>query len=242
MLDASHTLLHTHTHTHTPILSTSPALDTMGKSMCQALPAKLPRVDRHHDIGATHCACGQAFQRIGEEVSEQLDCVPAQFSVRECPSMRTLSSAPRQGLTSRVHQLLRYHLSIGSFAPGQRLKLRALVAATYLEIAHLRCLLEGLAAEAVAQLATAEQIDDMAAIHPRIAEAQAARRLPRQRAGQPRCPFDRLPTGAHAGAGAAGRQPVVDGGAGDHHDGQRPDRLLAEPPAAQALHRRLAPA
>ena len=52
-----------------------------GKAVRQALPAGLPRVDRHHDLGATHCACGQAFTRIGEEVSEQLDCVPAQFFV-----------------------------------------------------------------------------------------------------------------------------------------------------------------
>jgi len=47
----------------------------------QALPANLPRIDRHHEIDETHCACGQAFKRIGEEVSEQLDCVPAQFFV-----------------------------------------------------------------------------------------------------------------------------------------------------------------
>ena len=52
-----------------------------GKAVRQALPANLPRVDRHHDLGATHCACGEAFTRIGEEVSEQLDCVPAQFFV-----------------------------------------------------------------------------------------------------------------------------------------------------------------
>jgi transposase len=47
----------------------------------QALPANLPRIERHHEIDATHCACGQPLKRIGEEVSEQLDCVPAQFFV-----------------------------------------------------------------------------------------------------------------------------------------------------------------
>ena len=52
-----------------------------GRAVRQALPANLPRVDRHYDIGATHCACGQAFKRIGEEVSEQLDCVPDRKSV-----------------------------------------------------------------------------------------------------------------------------------------------------------------
>ncbi len=52
-----------------------------GQAVRQALPAGLPRIERHHEIEATHCACGQALQRIGEDVSEQLDCVPAQFFV-----------------------------------------------------------------------------------------------------------------------------------------------------------------
>ena len=37
----------------------------------QALPANLPRIDKHYEIEQTHCACGQAFKRIGQEVSEQ---------------------------------------------------------------------------------------------------------------------------------------------------------------------------
>ena len=72
-----------------------------GKSVRQALPVNLPRVDRHYDIGATHCACGQAFKRIGEEVSEQLDCVPAQFFVLRhirgkyaCACCQTIQAAP----------------------------------------------------------------------------------------------------------------------------------------------------
>ena len=67
----------------------------------QALPASLPRVDRHHEIDATHCACGQALKRIGEEVSEQLDCVPAQFFVLRhirgkyaCACCQTIQAAP----------------------------------------------------------------------------------------------------------------------------------------------------
>ena len=69
--------------------------------MRQALPASLPRVDRHHELEATHCACGQAFKRIGEEVSEQLDCVPAQFFVLRhirgkyaCACCQTIQAAP----------------------------------------------------------------------------------------------------------------------------------------------------
>ena len=72
-----------------------------GKAVRQALPANLPRVDRHHDIDAKHCACGQAFKRIGEEVSEQLDCVPAQFFVLchirgkyACVCCQTIQAAP----------------------------------------------------------------------------------------------------------------------------------------------------
>ena len=67
----------------------------------QALPAGLPRVERHHEIEATHCACGQALERIGQEVSEQLDCVPAQFFVLRhirgkyaCACCQTLQAAP----------------------------------------------------------------------------------------------------------------------------------------------------
>jgi transposase len=72
-----------------------------GQAVRQALPASLPRVDRHHELGATHCACGQAFKRIGEEVSEQLDCVPAQFFVVRhirgkytCACCQTVQAAP----------------------------------------------------------------------------------------------------------------------------------------------------
>ena len=61
-----------------PASATPPA---KGKAIRQALPASLPRIERHHEIEETHCTCGQALKRIGEEVSEQLDCVPAQFFV-----------------------------------------------------------------------------------------------------------------------------------------------------------------
>ena len=71
------------------------------KSVRQALPANLPRIDRHHEIGATHCTCGVAFTRIGEEVSEQLDCVPAKFFVLRnirgkyaCVCCQTIQAAP----------------------------------------------------------------------------------------------------------------------------------------------------
>jgi transposase len=71
------------------------------KPVRQALPANLPRIDRHYDNAATHCACGQAFKRIGQEISEQLDCVPAQFFVLRhirgkyaCACCQTVQAAP----------------------------------------------------------------------------------------------------------------------------------------------------
>jgi len=50
----------------------------------QALPAHLRRVEHRHEPADTHCAtpgCGQPMQRIGEDVSEKLDIVPAEFFV-----------------------------------------------------------------------------------------------------------------------------------------------------------------
>ena len=47
------------------------------------LPADLPRVEVVHDIPESEkvCACGQPLVRIGEEISEKLDIIPAQVKV-----------------------------------------------------------------------------------------------------------------------------------------------------------------
>ena len=50
----------------------------------QALPEHLMRVEHHHEPEDTTCptqGCGQPMQRVGEDVSERLDIVPAQFFV-----------------------------------------------------------------------------------------------------------------------------------------------------------------
>lgn len=72
-----------------------------GQAVRQALPASLPRIEHHHELQQTHCACGQAFKRIGQEVSVQLDCVPAQFFVLRhirgkyaCACCQTIAAAP----------------------------------------------------------------------------------------------------------------------------------------------------
>jgi transposase len=45
----------------------------------EALPAHLRRVEHHHEPQDTTCACGKPMVRIGEDVSERLDIVPAEF-------------------------------------------------------------------------------------------------------------------------------------------------------------------
>jgi small-conductance mechanosensitive channel len=47
----------------------------------QALPEHLRRVEHHHEPENTTCDCGKAMVRIGEDVSERLDIVPAEFFV-----------------------------------------------------------------------------------------------------------------------------------------------------------------
>jgi transposase len=47
----------------------------------QALPDHLKRVEHHHEPQNTTCDCGQAMVRIGQDVSERLDIIPAQFFV-----------------------------------------------------------------------------------------------------------------------------------------------------------------
>ena len=66
-----------------------------------ALPARLPRVERHHEPDNTTCACGCALKRIGEDVSEKLDYTPGVFTVERhvrgkwaCTQYKTLVQAP----------------------------------------------------------------------------------------------------------------------------------------------------
>ena len=56
---------------------------TRGKPKRRTLPDDLPRDVIEHDIPEEdkHCACGCMKQRIGEEVSEQLEFIPAQLKV-----------------------------------------------------------------------------------------------------------------------------------------------------------------
>ena len=51
----------------------------------EPLPAHLPRVDQHVEPEDTNCPtpeCGQPMVRVGEDISERLDIIPAQFFVQ----------------------------------------------------------------------------------------------------------------------------------------------------------------
>ncbi len=47
----------------------------------QPLPSQLERIIHRHEIEPAICTAGHPLTRIGEEISERLDCVPAQFFV-----------------------------------------------------------------------------------------------------------------------------------------------------------------
>jgi transposase len=66
-----------------------------------ALPARFPRMDRHHEPENTTCGCGCQMSRIGEDVSEKLDYTPGVFTVERhvrgkwaCAQCKTLVQAP----------------------------------------------------------------------------------------------------------------------------------------------------
>lgn len=77
------------------------APDTRRKPKRQALPEHLKRVEHHHEPENTTCGCGQAMVRIGEDVSERLDIIPAEFFVHRhirgkwaCKCCQTLVQEP----------------------------------------------------------------------------------------------------------------------------------------------------
>jgi transposase len=62
-----------------------PAQVPRAKPRRQALPEHLERVEHHHEPESTACPtpeCGRPMQRIGQDVSEKLDIVPARFFVQ----------------------------------------------------------------------------------------------------------------------------------------------------------------
>jgi transposase len=71
-----------------------------GQAKRQALPSGLERIEHHYEISPAVCPQGHSLTRIGQEISEQLDCVPAQFFVHRhirgkycCAACQTITAA-----------------------------------------------------------------------------------------------------------------------------------------------------
>jgi transposase len=68
----------------------------------QPLPPHLPRTDIHHPLASCDCGqCGKTMVRIGEDITEKLHVVPAQFSVERhiypkyaCRPCETVAATP----------------------------------------------------------------------------------------------------------------------------------------------------
>ncbi len=80
---------------------TTQASSEKSKPKRAALPANLPRVERHHEPENTMCVCGCGLKRIGEDVSEKLDYEPGKFTVERhirgkwaCLHCKTLVQSP----------------------------------------------------------------------------------------------------------------------------------------------------
>ena len=74
---------------------------TKSKPRRQVLPEHLRRVEYRHEPENTTCECGQAMARIGEDITEKLDIVPAEFFVHRhirgkwaCKCCQTLVQQP----------------------------------------------------------------------------------------------------------------------------------------------------
>jgi transposase len=66
----------------------------------QALPGHLERIEHRYEIEPAICSQGHPLKRMGEDISEQLDCVPARFFVHRhirgkysCACCKTLQAA-----------------------------------------------------------------------------------------------------------------------------------------------------
>ena len=74
----------------------------------QALPGHLRRVEHHHEPDDTTCMtadCGQAMTRVGEDISERLDIVPAEFFVhRHIYGKWTCRCCQRKGIERLVQE------------------------------------------------------------------------------------------------------------------------------------------
>ena len=81
---------------------TAPSTPPKNPPKRKSLPDTLPRVEVRHDLATCTCPdCGGGLTPMGEEISEQLDIIPAQFFVRRhirakysCRQCATVHTAP----------------------------------------------------------------------------------------------------------------------------------------------------
>jgi transposase len=71
-----------------------------------SLPKHLPRSEQVIEPESSVCACGGCLHCIGEDVSERLDVVPAQFRVivTRSPKYACRACAPTASFRPRLHQ------------------------------------------------------------------------------------------------------------------------------------------
>ena len=84
-LEAQLAALHSSTPDGSPGGSRAPEDQKRRQPKREALPPHLPRVDQRIEPEDTRCPtpeCGQPMVRVGEDISERLDIVPAQFFVQ----------------------------------------------------------------------------------------------------------------------------------------------------------------
>jgi transposase len=79
----------------------APPAQTRQQPRRKPLPEHLRRVEHHHEPADTTCGCGQPMVRVGEDVSERLDVIPAEFFVHRhvrgkwaCRCCQTLVQEP----------------------------------------------------------------------------------------------------------------------------------------------------
>ena len=86
----------------------------------QALPDHLRRVEHQHEPEDTHCTtpdCGRPMTRVGEDISERLDIVPAEFFVhRHIYGKWTCRCCQRQGIERLVQEPADPHIIDGGIA------------------------------------------------------------------------------------------------------------------------------
>ncbi len=86
----------------------------------QALPDHLRRVEHRHKPESTACAtpdCGQPMSRVGEDVSERLDIVPAEFFVhRHIYGKWACRCCQRQGIERLVQEPVDLQIIDGGIA------------------------------------------------------------------------------------------------------------------------------